>query len=222
MILDIKGVLAAPEIERLRTIAKDTNFVDGRATNPANETKVNMQVDPKAPLATESSKIVYDALGRSREFRDFVMPKRVAPPLLTRYTAGMKYGAHSDSAYMPGSPGFPLRSDVSVTVFLNDPANYEGGELIVRVGSRTTTAKGAAGDVFVYPSTTLHEVTPVRSGERLVSITFVESLVGDEFKRNLLYELNEIGALEGLKMTWDNRVRFETARNNLLRLWSGS
>ncbi len=220
MLLDIKGVIAPPEIERLQTIAKEIHFVDGRATNPANETKHNMQADPAAPLSTESSKIVYDALGRSREFRDFVMPKRVAPPLLTRYTAGMKYGAHSDSAYMPGSPGFPLRSDVSVTVFLNDPASYEGGELVVRVGSRNTAAKGAAGDVFAYPSTTLHEVTPVRSGERLVSITFVESLVGDEFKRNLLYELNEIGALEGLKMSWDSRVRFETARNNLLRLWS--
>jgi PKHD-type hydroxylase len=220
MILDIKGVLAAPEIERLRTIAKQINFVDGRATNPANETKQNMQADITAPLHGESSKIVHEALGRSREFRDFVMPKRIAPPLLTCYTVGMKYGAHSDSAYMPGSPGFPLRSDVSVTVFLNDPATYEGGELVVRIGSRTTAAKGAAGDVFVYPSTTLHEVTAVRSGERLVSITFVESLVGDEFKRNMLYELSEISALEGLKMTWDNRVRLETVRNNLLRLWS--
>ncbi|MFZ2029352.1 MAG: Fe2+-dependent dioxygenase [Vitreimonas sp.] len=220
MILDIKGVLAAPEIERLRAIAKEISFVDGRATNPANETKLNLQADITAPLHSESSKVVHDALGRSREFRDFVMPKRIAPPLLTRYTAGMKYGAHSDSAYMPGSPGFPLRADVSVTVFLNDPSAYEGGELVVRVGSRTTAAKGAAGDVFVYPSTTLHEVTPVRSGERLVSITFVESLVGDEFKRNMLYELSEIGALEGLKMSWDNRVRLETVRNNLLRLWS--
>lgn len=222
MILDIKGLLTPPEIERLRAIAKEIAFVDGRVSNPANETKVNLQADQNAPLASESSRIVHEALGRSREFRDFVLPKRIVAPMLTRYTAGMKYGAHSDSAYMPGSPGFPLRSDVSVTVFLNDPAAYEGGELIVRVGGRSIVAKGAPGDAFVYPSTTLHEVTPVRSGERLVSITFVESLVGDEFKRNLIYELNEIGALEGLKMNWDNRVRFETARNNLLRLWSSS
>jgi PKHD-type hydroxylase len=220
MILDIKGVLSPPEIERLRAIAKEIHFIDGRATNPANETKLNLQADPKAPQLAESSKIVQDALTRSREFRDFVFPQRIAPPLLTRYTAGMKYGAHSDSAYMPGAPGWPLRSDVSATVFLSDPANYEGGELIVRIGARTTLAKGAPGDAFIYPSTTLHEVTPVRSGERLVSITFVQSLVADEFKRNLLYELNEIGALEGLKMTWESRVRFETARNNLLRLWS--
>jgi PKHD-type hydroxylase len=220
MILDIKGVLAPPEIERLRAIAKEINFVDGRATNPANETKMNMQADPQAPQLAESSNIVQDALTRSREFRDFVFPQRIAPPLLTRYTAGMKYGAHSDSAYMPGAPGWPLRSDVSVTVFLSDPALYEGGELVVRVGGRSTMAKGAPGDAFIYPSTTLHEVTPIRSGERLVSITFVQSLVGDEFKRNLLYELNEIGAIEGLKMNWDSRVRFETARNNLLRLWS--
>ena len=220
MILDIKGVLAAPEIERLRAIANEITFVDGRATNPANETKVNLQADIKAPLHGESSKIVHDALMRSREFRDFVFPHRLAQPLLTRYTPGMKYGAHSDSAYIPAPPGRPLRSDVSVTVFLNDPATYEGGELCVQIGGRTLVAKGAAGDAFVYPSTTLHQVRPVISGERLVSITFVQSLIGDEFKRNTLYELNEIGALEGLKMSWDNRVRFETARNNLLRLWS--
>jgi len=220
MILDIKGLLTPPEIERLRAIAKDMAFVDGRATNPNNETKVNLQADPNAPLHGESSKIVQDALNRSREFRDFALPRRIAPPLLTRYTAGMKYGAHSDSAYVAAPPGRPLRSDVSVTVFLNDPSAYEGGELSVRVGNRTILAKGDAGEAFVYPSTTLHEVLPVRSGERLVSITFVQSMVADEVKRATLYELGEVSALEGLKMSWDSRVRLETVRNNLLRQWS--
>src|SRR6185295_18806267 len=167
MILDIKDVLAPPEIERLRAIAKEIIFVDGRASNPANETKVNLQADTKAPLHGESSKIVHDALMRSREFRDFVFPHRVAQPLLTRYTAGMKYGAHSDSAYIAVPPGRPLRSDVSVTVFLNDPATYEGGELSVQIGGRTLVAKGAPGDAFVFSSTALHQVTPVDSGERL-------------------------------------------------------
>ena len=132
----------------------------------------------------------------------------------------MKYGAHSDSAYIAAPPGRPLRSDISVTVFFNDPSTYEGGELSIRLGNRTILAKGEAGAAFVYPSTTLHEVLPVRTGERLVSITFVQSMIADETKRTLLYELNEVAALEGLKMSWNNRVRLGTVRNNLLRQWS--
>ena len=132
----------------------------------------------------------------------------------------MKYGAHSDSVYIAAPPGRPLRSDISVTVFFNDPSTYEGGELSIRLGNRTILAKGEAGAAFVYPSTTLHEVLPVRTGERLVSITFVQSMIADETKRTLLYELNEVAALEGLKMSWNNRVRLGTVRYNLLRQWS--
>ncbi len=94
------------------------------------------------------------------------------------------------------------------------------GELVVHLGTRPVVVKGEAGSVTVYPSTQLHEVIPVRRGTRLVSITFIESMVPDEFLRTQLYELNEVAALEGLKMTWENRVRLDGVRNNLLRLWS--
>ena len=127
---------------------------------------------------------------------DFAMPKRVAPPLMCRYEAGMKYGAHADAALIPlGSSR--LRSDLSCTVFINDPAAYEGGELSIVVGNQADSVQGRAGEAVVYPSTTLHEVIPVRSGQRLVSITFIESYIIDQHQRMQVYELNEIAALEG-------------------------
>lgn len=140
--------------------------------------------------------------------------------MLARYHTGMKYGVHADTAFIPTANQAPLRADVSLTVFLSEPSAYEGGELAVLPGARTVEFKGEPGAAVFYPSTTLHEVAPVRSGERLVSITFVQSMIADEARRATLYELNEVAALEGLKMKWDNRIRLEAVRNNLLGLWS--
>ncbi len=135
----------------------------------------------------------------------------------------MKYGAHADVAYMSvanGSSSFQLRSDLSCTVFLNDPGSYQGGELVLHVGTLPIPIKGQPGDAFVYPSTLLHEVRPVVTGQRLVAITFIESLVPDEQDRNTLFELKEILSLEGLKMDWVSRVRMDVAIQNLMRRWS--
>jgi PKHD-type hydroxylase len=123
-------------------------FVDGRVTNPANQTKNNLQVDYADPKYAESVQIVNAALSRSREFVDFAMPKRVAPPLLARYEAGMKYGAHATCDIQLA--GGRLRSDISCTVFVNDPATYEGGELSIMVGNRPMTFT-CAGDAIAYP-----------------------------------------------------------------------
>jgi PKHD-type hydroxylase len=219
MFLEVKGVLTPDEVGRLRDIARVAPFVDGRISNPANTAKVNQQADTQSQHYVESANLVSAALMRSREFRDFAFPKRMGPPLLTRYRPDMKYGPHFDSPFVHAQ-GQMFRSDVSVTVFLSDPAQYEGGELTVHLGARPLTFKGEPGSAVFYPSTTLHEVAPVRSGERLVAITFVQSHIADEAKRTLLYELNEVGALEGLNMRHENRVRFEGARFNLLRMWS--
>ena len=147
------------------------------------------------------------------------MPRRVAPPLLCRYEPGMKYGAHADAAILQlGSAR--LRSDLSCTVFINEPSSYEGGELSVAAGNVALPFKGAPGEAIVYPSTTLHEVVPVRQGQRLVSITFIESLVADQHRRSQIHELNEIAALEGAKMNWESRVRLDVVRQNLMRMWS--
>src|SRR5581483_8605272 len=125
MFLVVKGLLTPPEVARLNALAKELKFVEGRLSNPANQTKVNMQADLGDPRYGESAQIVSQAFHRSREFRDFVFPKRIAAPLLTRYEPGMKYGAHADAAVM-ALPNGLLRSDVSCTVFISDPSTYEG------------------------------------------------------------------------------------------------
>jgi PKHD-type hydroxylase len=219
MFLEIKGLLNPAEVTRLTEVSRELRFVEGRISNPANLTKNNLQAAHDDPRYVETSQLVMQALLRSREFHDFALPKRIAPPLLCRYEPGMQYGIHADAAYLRG-PGGNLRSDVSCTVFVSDPASYEGGELVAHLGTRAVAIKGAAGDAVVYPSTTLHEVRPVQKGTRLVSITFIESLVPEASRRNLLYELGEISALEGLNMRWESRVRLEAVRNNLFRLWS--
>jgi PKHD-type hydroxylase len=219
MFLKVKGLLNPQEIARLVALSRELRFVDGRASNPANQTKNNLQADAGGPGYAESVQIVGAAIARSREFVDFAMPRRVAPPLLSRYEPGMKYGAHADAAILQiGNER--MRSDLSCTVFVSDPATYEGGELSIVAGNQSMAFKDAAGDAFIYPSTTLHEVLPVRSGQRLVSITFIESLIADSHRRMQVYELNEIAALEGNTMRWENRVRLDVVRQNLLRMWS--
>ncbi len=220
MFLKIKNLLTAPETSRLTALSRELRFVDGRASNPANQTKNNLQVDYADPKYAESVQIVSSAFSRSREFIDFAMPKHVAPPLLCRYAPGMKYGAHADAALIQLSSNFRLRSDLSCTVFVNDPSLYEGGELSIVIGNQAIAFKSAAGDAIVYPSTALHEVLPVRAGERLVSITFIESCIADQHQRTQVYELNEIAALEGLSMKWESRVRLDVVRQNLMRMWS--
>src|SRR5690606_4058048 len=141
--------------------------------------------------------------------------------LLCRYEPGMKYGAHADSAIIQvGSTR--IRSDLSCTVFIGDPATYEGGELAIVAGNQVISFKGEPGEAIVYPSTTLHEVIPVRAGRRLVSITFIESLIADQHQRMQVYELNELAALEGNTMKWENRMRLDVVRQNLMRMWAST
>ena len=219
MLLRIRNLLAPPELARLAALSTELRFVAGRLSNPANITKDNEQADSSDPKYAESVKIVNGALARSREFADFAMPRRIAPPLLCRYESGNKYGAHADAAVIQvGS--VRLRSDLSCTIFISEPGTYEGGELSIVLGNQAVPFKGAPGEAIVYPSTLLHEVVPVRSGQRLVSITFIESLIADSHQRMQVYELNEIAALEGDRMQWESRVRLDVVRQNLLRMWS--
>jgi PKHD-type hydroxylase len=220
MFLEIPEVLTVAEIARLREIAGTLKFIDGRATNPANTTKNNLQADLGDPLYQESVKLVAGGLSRSEPFRNYVFPRRVAPPLLCKYSGGMTYGAHADAAYMALPNNSLLRSDVSCTVWLNDPASYQGGELVIHLGGREVPIKCPPGWAVVYPSTQLHEVKPVTAGERLVSITFIESLIPDADKRELVYAVNEVAALEGHNIAWDNRMRLQLVAQNLLRMFT--
>jgi PKHD-type hydroxylase len=217
--LKIRNLLNASEVARLVALSGELRFVDGKVSNPASETKMNLQADPGDPKYAETTQVVANAFARSREFMSYAMPKRIAPPLLSRYEAGMKYGAHADSAVIQ-LPRSTLRSDLSCTVFVGEPAAYEGGELAVVIGNQTIAFKGAPGEAIVYPSTLLHEVMPVRSGQRLVSITFIESFIADQHQRMQVFELNEIAALEARNMNPESRVRLDVVRQNLMRMWS--
>lgn len=219
MFLKLRNLLTAIETDRLVALSRELKFSAGRVTNPANITKNNLQVDAASAGYAESVQIVSSALARSREFVDFALPRRVAPPLLSRYEPGMSYGVHADAAVMNLASG-RLRSDLSCTAFLSDPRSYAGGELSIVVGNQSIAFKGEAGEAIVYASTTLHEVMPVVSGQRLVSITFIESMIADAQQRELVYQLNEVAAIEGLKMSWEGRVRLDVARQNLMRMWS--
>jgi PKHD-type hydroxylase len=215
----IKDLLTQAEVEEARQLAKAVKFVDGRASNPHNLAKNNLQADNASPAAQKASQIAGAAIARNDEVKNFAFPKRIATPLLSRYEPGMKYGVHADAPYLP-LPNGPLRSDVSATLFLGDPASYDGGELIIHMGSERIAVKGEPGAMIVYPSTTLHEVNPVTRGERLCFFTFIESVIPDQTQRELLYMLYEVHALEGLKMDWENRTRLQHVTSNLHRMWS--
>ena len=219
MFLQIENFLSAAELQTINEIAKQAKFLDGRASNPHNPTKESSMVDPSDPLGQQASQIALAALQRSEEARNFVFPLRMAVPSLCRYTAGMKYGPHIDAAFLPIDQK-PLRSDVSCTIFISDPNHYEGGDLIAHIGTEFIRVKGKAGSAVFYPSTTVHQVVPVTSGERLVIITFIESQIPDQLHRDMLYVLGEVRALEGLNMTWRNRTQMEYVIANLQRMWA--
>lgn len=218
MFLQIEDFLTAPEVAAVTEHARRANFVDGRRFNPHNVTKNNLVVDPADANGQQAAQIALAAFQRSEEARNFTFPRRIAPPQILRYGESKGYGAHVDAAFMAVGRQ-PLRSDVSATLFISDPAAYEGGELVIYLGSETVRIRGRAGGIVLYPSTTLHEVAPVTSGERVVMITFIESQIADPMRRELLYTLNEVRALEGLKMDWRNRVRLEQVAANLQRMW---
>jgi PKHD-type hydroxylase len=211
-------ILTDEEVAECRRIAAAAQFVDGRISNPHNTAKQNEQLHEAGPYQ-QSSELLRQALVRSEEFRNFSFAYALAPPMMTRYKPGMKYGLHTDAAFLP-LPAGTIRSDLSCTIFLNEPADYDGGELHVRLGDADLTFKLKPGEAVVYPSDTLHEVVPVTRGERLVAITFIQSRVQDPFRRNLLYNLNEIAALEGGNMQPDNFTRMQLVQNQLMRYWA--
>lgn len=221
MFLELSSVLSHPEVERLRFLSAGARFVEGRLSNPHSKVKNNLQIDHGDPAYPEATKLMALALQRNDAFREFAFARVIAPPMLARYAPGMNYGVHSDAPMMALSTG-TLRSDLSCTIFLNEPGAYEGGELAIQLGGRELTFKGAPGSAVIYPSISLHEVRPVTAGERLVGLTFIESLIRDSAKRDILWHLNEVAALEGFNISWDNRTRLQHARNNLMRLWVGT
>ena len=219
MFRNIPNILSTAELAQLRDIAARAPFVDGKISAVGSPVKNNVRVGDTAALQ-QSTNIVGNALLRSEDFRVFAFPKAITPPLMTRYDTGMHYGIHVDSAFMP-SGDRSLRVDLSCTIFISDPADYEGGELQIRLGSNDVSIKGEAGSAIVYPSTTIHQVMPVTAGSRLISLTFIESRIANSEHREWLFELNEVAAIAGETMDIDTFTRLQRVRENLLRYWGG-
>ena len=217
MFCDIPDVLTRAELDQLRALAQRTPFVDGRISAVGSPVKNNVRIADAA--LQQSSGIVGQALIRSEDFRVFAIPKTMTPPLITRYDTGMHYGIHIDAAFMPTGAA-AVRTDLSCTVFISAPEEYEGGELEMRLGSHRMTVKGNAGSAIVYPSTTIHQVLPVTAGSRLVALTFIESRIANSEHREWLYELGEVMAVAGEGMDIETYTRLSRVKENLLRYWA--
>lgn len=221
MIVVIPDVLTKDEQQQLIKLAALSTFVDGKETagHRAKLVKNNEQVSKDAENKKQLQEIVVTALNRSRDFRRGAVPHKIRPPLISRYRPGMTYGLHVDDALM-GS-GNKERTDVSVTVFINDATEYEGGELVIHSPYGPQEVKLPARYAVIYPSGTLHEVAEVTKGERLVAVTWVQSYIRDERQRQFLSDAAEIRdklhALDPKAPETDTAYRLYT---NLMRMWA--
>lgn len=221
MIFAIDNLLTVEELNFIVTTLETAKFVDGTTTAGwyAKSVKKNTQLDRKENCAQQLRELVQNALKRNFIFQIAVQPKLIHSILFSRYDRGMSYGRHCDNAFM-GKEQF-LRSDVSFTVFLNSPQDYEGGELVVESNSNEHIYKLSAGSAIIYPASTLHQVTEVTSGFRLVAVGWVQSLVRDPIDREILFDLDtvrrSIYAKEGKTVEFD---LLSKTYSNLLRKWA--
>ncbi len=223
MIACIGDVLSPEEIKKLRDEAALLPFVPGAETagGRARRVKNNEQVSQKADERKALHEIVVGALMRNKDFNRAALPKRVRPPLISRYRQGMAYGQHVDNALM-GPKMARERSDVSITVFISDINEYDGGELIIHGSFGMQEVKLPSGSVVVYPSSSLHEVAEVTRGERLVAVTWAQSYVRDDRQREILASLAQVkdkmNVIAGPDAVETDQVHHIYA--NLLRMWA--
>jgi len=223
--LHVPDVLNADEIAHCRVLLKNAAWVDGAITAGHQSVKVkrNAQLPETDPVAQELRAMVLAALGRSPTFLASALPRRIFPPLFNRYGVGAGFGAHVDNAirYPRSDNGEPVRTDLSVTLFLSEPDEYDGGELVIEDSFGSHAAKLPAGDLLLYPASSLHRVTDVTRGERVAAFFWVQSLIRSESQRRLLFELDT--AIQQLGVQWADSaeiVRLTGVYHNLLREWS--
>jgi len=223
MMLHIPGVLTPEQVAQCRTRLQGTDWVDGRQSvgTQGAQVKRNRQLAEGSPLALELGTMVSAALMANPLFFSSVLPLRILPPYFNGYAGGEHYGPHVDGAIRVQRGGAPVRSDVSCTVFLSEPDEYEGGELSVVDAYGTHDVKLPAGDAIVYPSSSVHQVMPVTAGERLASFLWVQSMIRDDWKRAMLFELDaNIQALRARHGDGAEMVGLTGHYHNLLRMWA--
>jgi len=225
MLLHIPEVLTADQVAHIRQRLHAADWTDGRETVGAQGAKVkrNLQLPDSSPLREELAREVLKALARHPLYHAATLPLRTLPPRFNRYEGGGEYGFHVDGAVMALPNGEQLRSDISCTLFLAAPDDYDGGELIVSDTYGEHEIKLPAGDLIVYPSSSLHRVLPVTRGARLAAFFWVQSLIRDDARRRMLFELDaSIQTLTHTGANADAVLQLTGIYHNLLRQWAES
>lgn len=225
MILGIPNVLSPAEVGHCREVLASAEWVEGRATagDQSSLAKHNLQLAEGSAQAAALGELILRALGASPLFLSAALPARVFPPLFNLYRGGMGFGDHVDNAIRAASAtGLRYRTDLSGTLFLTDPNDYAGGELVVLDDDGPRKIKLAAGDLALYPSTRVHRVEPVRSGARLASFFWVQSMVADPGRRDLLHQLDRAIAAARTEIGDDHAasVSLVGVYHNLIRMWA--
>lgn len=225
MLIAIPDVLDTTGVARLRGIIDAAEWIDGNVTSGPQSAlaKRNEQLPEDSAAAREAGAIVLDALGRAPLFVAAALPLKVFPPLFNRYAGGQEFGTHIDNAIrLKRGSDFRIRGDLSATLFLDDPASYDGGELVIEDLYGEQTVKLPAGHLVLYPASSLHRVTPVTRGARTASFFWVQSMVRDDGARRILFDLDRgVQAVAADKGQGDPAVvRLTGVYHNLLRRWA--
>ena len=225
MLAVVPEVITAAEVARCRTILEEAAWIDGNVTSgeQAARAKRNLQIPEGSPAAREAGELILRALGRHGIFNSAALPLRVLPPMFNRYDTGMKFDAHVDGAIrqIPGA-NMRMRADVSSTLFLTPPEEYDGGELVITDTYGIHSVKLPAGHMVVYPSTSLHSVTEITKGSRWSSFFWTQSMVKDDSKRTQLFELDLIIKQLRQQLSDENAsvISLTNHYHNLLRRWA--
>lgn len=224
MLLQIPDLLTADELAKCRQLLEQSEWVDGRVTagHQSAQAKDNLQLPEDHPAAREMGEVILGALQRSQLFMAAALPLKVFPPLFNRYQGGQSFGTHVDNAIrqVPGTP-HRVRTDLAATLFFSQPDEYDGGELLVDDTYGVHEVKLPAGSLILYPASSLHHVRPVTRGARLASFFWIQSMVRDDGRRTLLFDLDmAIQQLNEAGPHASPAVRLTGIYHNLLRQWA--
>ncbi|MET1027384.1 MAG: Fe2+-dependent dioxygenase [Dongiaceae bacterium] len=224
MMVHLPQVLTPEQVAHCQGVCYAADWVDGRVTagQQSAKAKRNLQLPEDGPAARELGEIVMQALERNPLFISAVLPQQIFPPLFNRYETEMNFGSHVDNAIRTSQLAkLRIRTDVSATLFLADPESYDGGELVVEDTYGNHAVKLPAGDMIVYPSSSLHHVMPVTRGTRLASFFWVQSMIRDVSRRALLFDLDTaIGQLTRDHPGHPSIIMLTGSYHNLLRQWA--
>ena len=224
MLLHIPDVLSAEQVAHCRNQLDEAEWVDGRITagHQSARAKDNLQLPEEHPVARELSELIVAALQDSQLFMAAALPLKVFPPLFNCYQGGQSFGNHVDNAIrqVPGTP-HRVRTDLSATLFLVEPHEYEGGDLVIEDTYGVHSVKLPAGHLILYPASSLHHVRPVTSGARIASFFWVQSMVRDDGERTVLFDLDmAIQRLAGETPDHPSVIQLTSVYHNLLRRWA--